>query len=38
MEFIDPLALDALSPLQGPHMGPYSKVICGTVFPIVANW
>ncbi|KAJ8443354.1 hypothetical protein Cgig2_015835 [Carnegiea gigantea] len=35
MEFFDPLASDASSPLQGPHVGPRGKVICGTVFPIV---
>ena len=37
MEFIDPLALDASSPLQGPHVGPRSKVTHGTMVPIVCK-
>ncbi|KAJ8435440.1 hypothetical protein Cgig2_012561 [Carnegiea gigantea] len=37
VEFINPLASDASSPLQGPHVGPRSKVICGTVVPIACE-
>jgi len=37
MEFIDPLASDASSPLQDPHVGPHGKVICLTMVTIVCE-
>ncbi|KAJ8422967.1 hypothetical protein Cgig2_002716 [Carnegiea gigantea] len=37
MEYMDPLASDASSPLQAPHVGPRIEGIWGTVVPIICN-
>ena len=37
MEYMDPLASDASSTLQAPHVGPRTEIRCGTVVPIVCD-